>query len=104
VFAVAELASLNIKIDRELKKQADALFGEMGINLATAVTIFVRQAVREQAIPFKIIADGDRAIAARAKEALRESRAQAAQNGTANMTMDEIDAEIQAYRREKRGL
>jgi DNA-damage-inducible protein J len=97
------LASLNIKIDRNLKKEADELFGEMGMTLTTAVNVFVRQAVHERAIPFRIHVDDDREVAARAKAALGESRAHAAASGTADMTMDEIDAEIRAYRREKRG-
>ncbi|MCL1866846.1 MAG: type II toxin-antitoxin system RelB/DinJ family antitoxin, partial [Oscillospiraceae bacterium] len=51
---MSELTSLNIKIDRDLKYEADTLFKAMGINLTTAVNIFVRQAVAEQAIPFQI--------------------------------------------------
>ena len=46
--------NLNIRIDRDLKVQADRLFNEMGMNLTTAVNVFVRQAVLERAIPFKI--------------------------------------------------
>jgi DNA-damage-inducible protein J len=46
--------STTIKIDPELKKQAQELFGELGMNLTTAVNIFLAQAVREQAIPFKV--------------------------------------------------
>ena len=34
--------------------QADALFGELGMNMSTAFNIFVRQAVREGRIPFEI--------------------------------------------------
>ena len=49
-----ETTNLNIKIDRELKIKADRLFNEMGMNLTTAVNVFVRQAVLERAIPFKI--------------------------------------------------
>ena len=41
-------------MDENLKKQADTLFGELGLNLSTAFNIFVRQAVREQSIPFII--------------------------------------------------
>ena len=48
---------MNIKIDRELKTQADKLFNEMGMNLTTAVNVFVRQAVLERAIPFRIYRD-----------------------------------------------
>ena len=51
---MAEVTNLNIKIDRELKTKADKLFNEMGMNLTTAVNVFVRQAVLERAIPFRI--------------------------------------------------
>ena len=51
---MAEVTNLNIKIDRDLKVKADRLFNEMGMNLTTAVNVFVRQAVLERAIPFKI--------------------------------------------------
>ena len=101
---MAELTSLNIKIDRNLKKQADALFNAMGMTLSTAVNVFVRQAVQEQAIPFAVRLDSDAAVTSRAKEALKEARAQSVINGTANMTMDEIDAEIQSYRQERRNM
>ena len=50
------------------QKQADTLFNEMGMTLTTAVNIFIRQAVLEQAIPFRIYVDSDRAIALKAKE------------------------------------
>jgi len=44
----------SIKIDSQLKKESQALFEKLGLNLSTAVNIFLRQAVREQAIPFRI--------------------------------------------------
>ena len=46
--------STNIKIDPELKEQAQALFDSLGLSLSAAVNVFLRQAVREQAIPFRI--------------------------------------------------
>ena len=51
---MADVTNLNIRIDRDLKIQADRLFNDMGMNLTTAVNVFVRQAVLERAIPFKI--------------------------------------------------
>ena len=45
---------VNIRIDMELKEQADKLFSSLGMNMSTAFNVFIRQAVREQAIPFKI--------------------------------------------------
>ena len=41
-------------VDEDLKKQADALFSELGLNLTTACNIFLRQSVREQQIPFQV--------------------------------------------------
>ena len=46
--------STNIKIDPELKEQSQALFESLGLSLSAAVNIFLRQAVREQAIPFRV--------------------------------------------------
>ncbi len=43
-----------IRVDTELKAEAEALFSELGMNLTTAVTVFLRQAVRESRIPFEI--------------------------------------------------
>ena len=46
--------STNINLDAELKKNAQALFADFGMDLTTAVTIFLTQSVREQKIPFEI--------------------------------------------------
>lgn len=46
--------STNIKIDPTVKLQAQELFERLGMNLSTAVNIFLRQAIREQAMPFRI--------------------------------------------------
>lgn len=51
------IANINIKIDSELKKQAEALFTDLGMNMTTALNIFMRQAVRENRIPFEITRD-----------------------------------------------
>lgn len=46
--------NVSIRMDTELKAQADVLFSELGMNLTTAFNIFVRQSLREGGIPFKI--------------------------------------------------
>ena len=46
--------STNIKIDPVVKQQAQALFSDMGMSLSTAVNIFLKQSIRDQAIPFRI--------------------------------------------------
>jgi len=51
---MAETTNLTIRIDKELKEQAEHLFFELGMNMTTAFTIFLRQAVRQKKIPFEI--------------------------------------------------
>ena len=46
--------NISIRMDADLKAQADALFNELGMNLTTAFNIFVRQSLREGGIPFKV--------------------------------------------------
>ena len=46
--------NISIRMDADLKAQADALFAERGLNLSTAFNIFVRQSLREGRIPFDI--------------------------------------------------
>ena len=46
--------NLSIRIDREIKEQAESLFSELGMNMTTALNIFVRQSVRLGKIPFEI--------------------------------------------------
>ena len=44
----------NISIDPKLKESAVKLFAEFGLDLSTAITLFLQQSVREQRIPFEI--------------------------------------------------
>ena len=49
--------NISIRMDAELKQQADIFFNELGMNLSTAFNIFVRQSLREKRIPFTISLD-----------------------------------------------
>jgi len=46
--------NVTIRMDETLKKQADELFSDLGLSLNAAFTIFAKQSVREQRIPFEI--------------------------------------------------
>jgi DNA-damage-inducible protein J len=50
-------SSITIRMDAELKKQAETLFEDMGMNMTTAFTIFTKAAVRQCKIPFEIEGD-----------------------------------------------
>ena len=47
----------SLTIDADVKKEAQELFSDLGLDLSTAVGIFLRQSVREQRIPFDVKRD-----------------------------------------------
>jgi DNA-damage-inducible protein J len=51
---MAETTNVTVHIDKDLMEQAENLFSEMGMNLATALNIFIRQSLRQGKIPFEI--------------------------------------------------
>lgn len=51
---MAETINVTIRLDREIKEQAERMFNDFGMNLSTAFNIFARQALRQGKIPFDI--------------------------------------------------
>ena len=98
--------NVNIRMDSDIKKQADILFHDFGFNLSTAINAFIRQSLKERAIPFQIRtvnpAQTKDVLLARGREVFHEIQKDSVRNGTNKMTMEEIDAEIAACRREKK--
>jgi len=46
-----------IQIDQDLKEQAEYLLNEIGLDISTAITIFLKQVVRQEKIPFELSAE-----------------------------------------------
>jgi len=46
--------SMSIRTDVEIKRQAEELFSEFGLNMTTAINMFLRQVVRNKAIPLEL--------------------------------------------------
>ena len=49
--------NLNIRTDKAIKDQAEEIFNELGLNMTTAVNMFLRTAIREHGIPFELKLD-----------------------------------------------
>lgn len=49
--------NLNIRTDKEIKEKAENIFQELGINMTTAINIFLRTSIRENGIPFDLKID-----------------------------------------------
>lgn len=51
---MAETTNFSVRMDSELKKQCENLYGELGMNLTTAINVFLRQSVRVGGLPFDL--------------------------------------------------
>lgn len=50
--------SMSIRLDSEVKEQAQQVFNHLGMDMTTAINIFLRQAIQYQGLPFDVRLDG----------------------------------------------
>ena len=51
---MATVTNLNIRTEKAVKEAAESIFAELGLNMTTAVNIFLKQTIRENGIPFSL--------------------------------------------------
>ena len=84
---------VTFRIDENLKKRAEKLFDEMGINMTTALNAFVKATVREGKMPFALVSD-EYASKQMIREKLEESIAIAADPKAERLNHEDIFAPI----------
>ena len=94
--------SFSIQMDKNLKEQFEQVCPDLGMSVSMAITIFARTVVRERKIPFEIAAS----IASAAREdglnAFLALREEAHRNGLQDMTLDDVNTEIQQMHAESK--
>ena len=103
--------AFSIRMDENLKRDFGEFCNSVGMSMTTAFVVFAKATLRERQIPFEI---GERRAyrrlrqerldpaVLRAKEAFEAIRADVQARGLPELSMEEIDAEIAAARRERR--
>ena len=91
-------STLSMRVDENLKKIFDSICDDFGFTSTAAITVFMKTVVRERRIPFEIKASSKEQINKDAWAAFLEMRAAAAEAGIQDMSLDEINAEIQEVR------
>jgi len=94
-----KLDSVVERFDQHLIRNVDVIdFTRSCIASTAAITVFMKTVVRERRIPFEIKASTKEQINKDAWTAFLEMRATAAEAGIQDMSLDEINAEIQEVR------
>ena len=52
--ASTNMTNVNIRTDKDVKQAAEKIFEKLGLNMTTAINIFLRQSIRENGIPFNL--------------------------------------------------
>ena len=93
-------STLIVRMDNALKHQFDTLCADFGMTTSTAINIFARAVVRERRIPFEISSPAPKVTRESSMKAFHNLRESAKQNGLQNMSMEEINNEINLARNE----
>ena len=92
---MATTTNLNIRTEKSVKEAAEGIFAELGLNMTTAVNMFLRQTIRENGIPFSLKLSTPNEVTAAAIEEGRKLAADPNVKGYTNLdelrkALDEI--------------
>lgn len=77
--------NLNIRTDKDIKDQAELIFNELGLNMTTAINMFLRTTIREHGIPFSLKLDVPNEVTAAAIEEGRRIASDSSVKGYSSM-------------------
>ena len=94
---------LQVRVEEGLRAQAAAIYEDLGIDLQTAVRIFLKRSVKENGLPFSMTLSERKGTTGEAMlRAMRNMGEAAEKAGVSDMNLDDINAEIAATRAERR--
>lgn len=92
---------MQIRIDEQLRNEASEVYERLGIDIPTAVRMFLKRSVLDNGIPFAMtLPKDDNMTMSKAVKALNEIQESAMADGKAEMSLNEINAEIADTRRD----
>ncbi len=93
------MAVLQVRVDEKLKNQATLVYNELGIDLSTAIRMFLKKSVLIGGIPFDTKISDETLNAILSLDAMRSM---SEENGNSLMDLDSINEEIKQTRGEKK--
>ena len=96
------MAIVQLRVDDDLKLQAASVYEKLGIDLSSAIRMFLKRSVMVNGIPFSMVLDEEKYDPTEALEAMKKLQKTAEKNGVSELTLDEINQEIANYRKERR--
>ena len=92
---------IQFRIDDDLKNDATALYEKLGIDLSTAMRMFLKRSVSINGIPFSMVLPTEEYNPNKAIGFMEELNKSATENGIETMSLEDINSEIASYRKER---
>lgn len=93
------MAMLQVRVDDNLKEQASILYDNLGMDLSTAIRMFLKKSIQVGGIPFDVRYDDG---SASFMIALHNIQQQSKENGNDKLSIEDINEEIRLAREEKK--
>ncbi|MBQ8685131.1 MAG: type II toxin-antitoxin system RelB/DinJ family antitoxin [Clostridia bacterium] len=89
------MTTINVRVDENVKKQATELFEELGLDMSTALNLFLRQAINYGGIPFEVKRNHPCAVSSKQELIAKLLEAeQSLQNGERTLSHNEVWANL----------
>ena len=89
---------IQVRVEEKLKIDASKVFESLGIDTSIAIRMFLKRVILTNGIPFSMVLPNQEYKGIKGLEALEQIAKESKNNGLSEMTLEEIDAEIDAVR------
>lgn len=89
------MTTINVRVDDDVKRQANTLFAELGLDMSTAINLFLHRAIAEEGLPFEVKRhpNSETLAALKELEAIKNGTLQAKRYTDAEKMFEELDAD-----------
>ena len=96
------MAIIQLRVSDELKDEATEVYRKLGLDLSSAIRMFLARSVDLQGIPFSTVLEKEEYKAVKAAKIMNEIAERSKELGLNKMTLEEINEEIRLAREERK--
>ena len=96
------MAIIQVRVDDDLKEEVMSIYEKLGIDLSSAIRMFLKRCVMMKGIPFPMILGKKTVSDEEALKILKECQQISEENGNSELTLEEINEIIRLTREERK--
>lgn len=84
--------NMTIRMNREVKQEAQMIFADLGMDMTTAINVFLRQVISHKGFPFEVILNSPNDVTLAAMEAAKKGTDMHGPLDSVSSLMDALNA------------